>query len=218
MLPRLSDLALFLPLLASSATGQQISCYNSITAGPRQPGETDGPQEMIVILLDNGRSELYAKEAFRHSLRCIRCGACLNTCPVYRTAGGHSYNTAYQGPIGSVITPHLQGMANWGHLSSASSLCGSCSDVCPVNIDLHHLLLKNRAQANRAKKSTRWSAAMKTWAYLMSDRKRVQRFRRFGKIGEQILPAILSGEKQRRVPSLAPKSFAELGVVNEQSR
>ncbi|MFQ5632129.1 MAG: LUD domain-containing protein, partial [bacterium] len=105
ILPRTADLAFFLPLLATSGTGQQISCYNSITCGPRQPNESDGPDEMYVILLDNGRTDLYAREDFRHSLRCIRCGACLNTCPVYRTVGGHTYNTDDQGPIGSVITP-----------------------------------------------------------------------------------------------------------------
>lgn len=216
VLPRLSDLAFFLPLLATSGTGQQISCYNSITCGPRQPHETDGPEEMYVILLDNGRTDLYAKEAFRHSLRCIRCGACLNICPVYRTIGGHTYNTAYQGPIGSVITPHLQGLANWGHLSSASSLCGACSDVCPVNIDLHHLLLKNRAEANRqVNPGKAWPAAMKVWAYVMHDRKRLQRFRQMGKAGEKLLPVLMHGKQRNRVPKLAKKSFAEMWKEND---
>ncbi|MCA9741464.1 iron-sulfur cluster-binding protein [candidate division KSB1 bacterium] len=219
VLPRMADLSLFLPLLATSATGQQISCYNSITAGPRQSGEPDGPEQMYVILVDNGRSDLYAKATFRHSLRCIRCGACLNACPVYRTVGGHTYNTAYQGPIGSVITPHLRGLAKWGHLSSASSLCGSCTDVCPVNIDLHHLLLKNRAEANKADKGNKtWAAGMKSWAYIMSDRKKLQRFRRLGRLGEPLLPILLSGDKRQRVPAMAKKSFAELWEENEQSR
>jgi L-lactate dehydrogenase complex protein LldF len=216
ILPRLSDLAFFLPLLATSGTGQQISSYNSITCGPRQPEETDGPEEMYVILLDNGRTDLYAKEAFRQSLRCIRCGACLNICPVYRTVGGHTYNTAYQGPIGSVITPHLQGLANWGHLSSASSLCGACSDVCPVNIDLHHLLLKNRVETNEQTHSGNiWPAVMKVWAYAMRDRKRLQRFRRLGKAGEKLLSILMPGEQRNRLPKLAKKSFTEMWEGNE---
>ncbi len=150
IIPRLGDLALFLPLLATAGTGQALTCYNSIISGPRKADEIDGPSGMHVILLDNGRTDLLADPEQRDALRCIRCGACLNVCPVYKNIGGHAYGTTYQGPIGSVITPHLRGLAAWGHLSSASSLCGACTATCPVGIDLHHHLLRNRRNAARA--------------------------------------------------------------------
>lgn len=147
VIPSMTDLALFWPLLATFGTGQQITSYNTIIAGPRQPGETDGPEEMIVILLDNGRTNILANEKARESLYCIRCGACLNACPVYKNIGGHTYGSTYSGPIGSVITPHLRGMDKWKHLSYASSLCGNCTEVCAVKINLHELLLENRHEA-----------------------------------------------------------------------
>jgi L-lactate dehydrogenase complex protein LldF len=145
--PSVCDLSLFWPLLSTFGTGQQVTVYNSIVTGPRQPGETDGPEEMYVILLDNGRTHLLEQPDFREALYCIRCGACLNACPVYKNIGGHSYETTYSGPIGKVITPHLKGMEDYQHLSYASSLCGNCTEVCPVNIRLHELLLDNRHEA-----------------------------------------------------------------------
>lgn len=147
IIPSLSDLALFWPLLSTFGTGQKLTVYNSIISGPRQASETDGPEEMYVILLDNGRTNLLANPKTRESLYCIRCGACLNACPVYKNIGGHAYETTYSGPIGSVITPHLRDMNDWKHLSYASSLCGNCTDVCAVKINLHHLLLENRNEA-----------------------------------------------------------------------
>jgi len=147
LIPRLEDLALLWPLLAASGTGQTITAYNSLIGGPRREREADGPQEFHVILLDNGRTRLLADVEQRDALHCIRCGACLNTCPVYTNIGGHAYGTTYQGPIGSVITPHLRDAQEWSHLSYASSLCGACTDVCPVRIDLHHHLLHNRRNA-----------------------------------------------------------------------
>lgn len=153
MIPSVSDLATFWPLLATYGTGQQVTVYNTIVSGPRQPGETDGPDEMYVILLDNGRSNLLANEKTRESLYCIRCGACLNACPVYKNIGGHAYETTYSGPIGSVITPHLRDMGDWKHLSYASSLCGNCTEVCAVKINLHELLLENRHEAVEEGKS-----------------------------------------------------------------
>lgn len=147
MLPSVTDLALFWPLLSTFGTGQRITSYNSIISGPRQPHETDGPDEMYVILLDNGRTNILKDPVARESLYCIRCGACLNACPVYKNIGGHSYGTTYSGPIGSVITPHLQGMGEYKHLSYASSLCGNCTEVCAVKINLHELLLHNRQQS-----------------------------------------------------------------------
>jgi L-lactate dehydrogenase complex protein LldF len=154
VIPSLTDLALFWPLLATYGTGQKLTVYNSIVSGPRQPNEPDGPDEMIVILLDNGRTGILENEVMRESLYCIRCGACLNACPVYKNIGGHSYGTAYSGPIGSVITPQLKDMQEWKHLSFASSLCGNCTEVCPVRINLHELLLYNRAESVEQGKAT----------------------------------------------------------------
>ena len=164
VLPSINDLALFWPLLATYGTGQTITSYNSILSGPRQPGETDGPDEMYVVLLDNGRTNILANSKARESLYCIRCGACLNACPVYKNIGGHAYETTYSGPIGAVITPHLRDMGEWKHLSYASSLCGNCTEVCPVRINLHELLLENRHEAVDTGNST-WSekVAWKLW-------------------------------------------------------
>lgn len=144
MISSMADLALMWPLLATYGTGQKVTVYNSIICGPRQPGETDGPEEMYVIFLDNNRSHILASERQRESLYCIRCGACLNACPVYKNIGGHSYGTTYTGPIGSVITPNMKRLEEYKHLSFASSLCGACTEVCPVKINLHELLLTNR--------------------------------------------------------------------------
>src|SRR5579863_10176820 len=147
VLPKLEDLALFLPMLATAGAGQALTCYNTMYSGPRQPGESDGPEEWHVVLLDNHRTELLADTEQRDALHCIRCGACLNVCPIFRNVGGHTYGTTYSGPIGSVITPHLRGLQDWKHLSSASSLCGACTEACPVKINLHHHLLQNRRNA-----------------------------------------------------------------------
>lgn len=147
IIPSITDLGLFWPLLSTFGTGQKITVYNTIITGPRQANETDGPEEMYVILLDNGRTNILANQKTRESLYCIRCGACLNACPVYKNIGGHTYGTTYSGPIGAVITPHLKQMDEWKHLSYASSLCGNCTEVCAVKINLHELLLENRHEA-----------------------------------------------------------------------
>jgi L-lactate dehydrogenase complex protein LldF len=147
VIPSMNDLGLFWPLLATYGTGQWITSYNTIISGPRQPNEPDGPDEMYVILLDNGRTNILANERTRESLYCIRCGACLNACPVYKNIGGHAYETTYSGPIGAVITPQLKDMGEWKHLSYASSLCGNCTEVCAVKINLHEILLENRHDA-----------------------------------------------------------------------
>ena len=146
MLPSINDLHLFWPLLATFGTGQNVTVYNTILMGPRKENETDGPEEMYVILLDNGRTNLLRKEV-RESMYCIRCGSCLNACPVYKNIGGHAYGATYSGPIGSVITPHLLGMAEYKHMSYASSLCGNCTEVCPLKINIHEMLLENRGIA-----------------------------------------------------------------------
>ncbi len=154
VLPRLEDLALFLPMLGTAGAGQPVTCYNSMIGGPRQPGECDGPEEFHVVLLDNHRTRLLADPEQRDALHCIRCGACLNVCPIFKNVGGHTYGTTYQGPIGSVITPHFRGLQDWKHLSNASSLCGACTSACPVKIDIHHHLLHNRR--NAAQQKPRW--------------------------------------------------------------
>jgi len=170
VLPHMADLALFLPMLATAGTGQALTCYNSMYGGPRQPGECDGPEEWHVVLLDNHRTELLADAEQRDALHCIRCGACLNACPIYKNVGGHTYGTTYQGPIGSVITPHLRGLQNWKHLSFASSLCGACTETCPVKIDLHHHLLQNRRNA-AAEKPVWWEKiAFKGFAFVANRR------------------------------------------------
>jgi L-lactate dehydrogenase complex protein LldF len=164
VIPSMTDLALFWPLLATYGTGQQITSYNTIVSGPRQEGEPDGPDEMYVVLIDNGRTNILANEKARESLYCIRCGACLNACPVYKNIGGHAYETTYSGPIGAVITPHLKKIDDWKHLSYASSLCGNCTEVCAVKINLHELLLENRHEAVESGAAT-WGekVAWKVW-------------------------------------------------------
>jgi len=172
VIPSLTDLALFWPLLATYGTGQKITVYNTIVTGPKQSGEVDGPEDMYVILLDNGRTNLLANEKTRESLYCIRCGACLNACPVYKNIGGHTYSTAYSGPIGSVITPHLKNMNEWKHLSYASSLCGNCTEVCAVKINLHELLLENRHESvEEGSSSFAERTAWKMWKQAMLHRK-----------------------------------------------
>ncbi|MBS1639584.1 MAG: iron-sulfur cluster-binding protein [Bacteroidetes bacterium] len=172
VLPSINDLALFWPLLSTYGTGQQITSYNTIVLGPKQATETDGPEDMYVILLDNGRTNLLANTTVREALYCIRCGACLNACPVYKNIGGHSYGTTYSGPIGKVITPHLRGMNEYKHLSYASSLCGNCTEVCPVRINLHELLLENRHEAVTEGDSTLAERiAWKAWKTASLNRK-----------------------------------------------
>ena len=180
ILPKLSDLALFLPMLATAGTGQALTGYNSMIGGPRQPGEPDGPEEFHLILLDNHRTQLLADPEQRDALHCIRCGACLNVCPVFRSVGGHSYGTTYQGPIGSVITPHLRGLQEFKHLSNASSLCGACTSACPVKIDLHHHLLHNRRNAAKAKPVWWEKLAYDAFAFVMN---RPALYRVAGRVG-----------------------------------
>jgi L-lactate dehydrogenase complex protein LldF len=143
----LDDLSVLLPMLATAGAGQPMTCYNTLYSGPRKKGECDGPEQFHLVLLDNARTRILADPEQRDALHCIRCGACLNVCPIFKNIGGLAYGTTYQGPIGSVITPHLRGLKQWNHLSGASSLCGACTDACPVRIDLHHHLLHNRRNA-----------------------------------------------------------------------
>lgn len=147
MIPSINDLHWMWPILSTHGTGQHVTVYNSIVRGPAARHEADGPQYAYVILLDNKRSKLLEQDKQSVALSCIRCGACLNACPVYHNIGGHTYATTYSGPIGSVISPWLMDFKNYKHLSFASSLCGACGDVCPVKIPLPELLLYNRRDA-----------------------------------------------------------------------
>jgi L-lactate dehydrogenase complex protein LldF len=210
VIPSLQDLALFWPLLSTYGTGQKVTAYNTIVAGPRQPGETDGPEEMYVILLDNGRTNLLQNPATREALYCIRCGACLNACPVYKNIGGHSYETTYSGPIGKVITPHLRGMENYKHLSYASSLCGNCTEVCPVRINLHELLLENRHEAVENGKSTLAERiAWKMWKQASLNRKMMNLAS--GNIKNKVVNKIFKGWTQHRSELQFPaKTFNEM--------
>ena len=145
IIPRLSDLGVFLRLLGRSGSGQKLTSYTSILTGPRRSGE-DGPEEMHVVVIDNGRIATLADEKMREVLYCIRCGACLNACPVFRKIGGHAYGWVYSGPIGALVTPQLAGLERTRELPFASSLCGACREVCPVKINIPDLLLHLRGQ------------------------------------------------------------------------
>jgi len=217
LIPSLKDLDLFWPLLATHGTGQKVTVYNSLLTGPKQAGEVDGPEEMFVVLLDNGRTNLLAQPEQRRALSCIRCGACLNGCPVYKNIGGHSYGSTYSGPIGSVITPHLKDMNDYKHLSSASSLCGKCTEVCPVNIDIHNLLLLNRRDAvKEGLSSTTENWSMFFWKKAMLKRTTME------KGGASVKNFMLRklfkkawGDK-REMPTVAAKSFNQMWREKKQ--
>ncbi|HWP41666.1 MAG TPA: LutB/LldF family L-lactate oxidation iron-sulfur protein [Blastocatellia bacterium] len=146
VIPSLQDLAVFLKILARSASGQKMSSYVSLITGPRRAGEADGAREFHLILLDNGRTRILADEEKREALYCLRCGACLNVCPVYQKIGGHAYGSVYSGPIGSIITPPLAGLQRSRDLPFASTLCGACREICPVRINIPHVLLRLRSE------------------------------------------------------------------------
>lgn len=210
VIPSMNDLALFWPLLATYGTGQKITVYSTIVTGPKQEKESDGPDEMYVILLDNGRTNILANEKSRESLYCIRCGACLNACPVYKNIGGHSYEATYSGPIGSVITPHLNGMKEWKHLSYASSLCGNCTEVCAVKINLHELLLENRHEAvDEGDSSFAERTGWKLWKQAMLKRSLMNIGNR--KIKNWVVNTLLKGWKEHRSEMEFPKrSFNQM--------
>lgn len=210
LIPSINDLDLYWPLLSSHGTGQNLTVYNSIIGGPRQEDETDGPEKMYVILLDNGRTNVLAKEDQRQALYCIRCGACLNACPIYKNIGGHAYNTTYSGPIGSMITPHMRGMEAFKHLSYASSLCGKCTEVCPVKIDIHNMLLANRRDAVKeglapAVERIGW----KVFEKAITKRSWIDKFG--GKTKNWLLRNFFktSWGKRRALPIVAEKSFSK---------
>lgn len=172
VVPTMRDLAVLLKVLARSATGQRITVYTGLCGGPRRPDEPDGPREFHLVVVDNGRSEILAGP-FREVLRCIRCGACLNACPVYRKVGGHAYESVYCGPMGALLTPLLESIVRRGDLAHASSLCHACAEACPVRIDIPGLLIAMRAELKRVGQVSRWQRlAVKLWAWLNRSSRR----------------------------------------------
>jgi L-lactate dehydrogenase complex protein LldF len=200
VIPRAQDVATFLKLLARSATGQALSVYTSFLSGPRRDGEVDGPDEFYVVLLDNGRTKLLPDRSKRESLYCIRCGACLNTCPVYRKIGGHSFPWVYSGPIGAIITPQFMGAGHEPGLPFASSLCGACGEVCPVKIDIPKILLELRSDVKKseahAKQNRLERLAFRAFAWLMTH---PRLYEMAGSMAAAIAPS--DGRWIRSVPS-----------------
>ena len=221
IVPRLADLAVVLKLLARSSTGQHMTVYTSLFGGPRGAGESDGPEEFHLVLIDNGRSEILASD-YRETLRCIRCGACLNACPVYRSIGGHAYGHVYSGPIGALITPLFQGLANFKELPQASSLCGACYEACPVKIDIPRHLINLRRDIVNQRLLGFWERTIyRLWAWSMLSPLRYAivvrlqrwRLRRSARGSGWVtrMPKIASGWTQvRDMPAPAPRTFHQL--------
>lgn len=216
VIPRMQDLAILWPVLAAAGTGQNLTTYSTLIGGPRAPGEVDGPDELHVVLLDNGRSRLLADTEQRELLHCIRCGACLNACPVYRNVGGHAYATTYQGPIGSALTPNLRGLEEYQHLSYASSLCGNCTSVCPVKIDIAKHLLHNRRNAvQQGHRPLLERVGMKLWRWAMMKQGRFSLAGRLGRtvlriVGKSPAPGLTLWTEHREMPQVPKRSFREL--------
>ena len=210
--------AAWLALLARSATGQPLSIYTSVISGPARPEDADGPEEVHIVLLDNGRSRLLGTK-YEEVLQCIRCGACVNICPVYREAGGHAYGSPYSGPIGAVIAPLLFGLEAYGGLPHASSLCGACLDVCPVRIDLPRMLLDLRADEVETGLTSRPEQMIEGAAAFILDHERLLAAVR-GTLSRLQIPVVAEGRLRipeslnpagkRQLPALAEKSFHQL--------
>jgi L-lactate dehydrogenase complex protein LldF len=228
VIPRARDLATFLKLLARSATGQLLSAYTSFLSGARRPGEIDGPDEFYVVLLDNGRTRLLPDREKRQTLYCIRCGACLNACPVYRKIGGYSFPWVYSGPIGAILTPQFMGVSHEPALPFASSLCGACGEVCPVKIDIPKVLLELRSDIKKAEardgQNRLEKLAFRAFAWLMTHPRIYEMACRMAAMmapsgnGKWIssvppplnLPPVRAWLSQRDLPPPPAKSFREL--------
>ncbi len=208
IIPSMNDLGLLWPLLATRGTGQQISAYNSLVTGPRKKNETDGPEKMFILLLDNGRTNLYQSDDRYEALKCIRCGACLNVCPIYKNVGGYTYNATYSGPIGSVITPFYKGEKEYNHLSFACTVCGKCTETCPVKIPLHNQLLLNRRDAVENRGDFLWNNGMKAFAYTFSKRKRLDAVSGKMKNAALLLAKNVLGPR-KSMPQVAERSFSK---------
>lgn len=210
VLPQFADLDVFLKLLPRSGTGQRLTTYQSfITGTKRQPGD-EGPEQLHIVLLDNGRSRMLAHPVTRQSLACIRCGACLNACPVYQQVGGHAYGSVYPGPIGAVITPQLMGIQKAAQLPYASSLCGACREVCPVKIDIPRLLLHLRGEISPLKGKLSERLAFKIWAQVMMRPSLYKMSSVMGRIMQRFVPVAKAWTKGRDLRPIESKSFNEL--------
>jgi L-lactate dehydrogenase complex protein LldF len=206
VVPTFGDLEVFLQLLPRSSTGERMNPYTSLWTGVT-PG--DGPQELHVVLLDNGRTDVLADPQGRQALHCIRCSACLNVCPVYERTGGHAYGSIYPGPIGAILTPQLEGIEHAASLPYASSLCGACFDACPVRIDIPSVLVHLRAQAPKSRAERALMAAV-AWAF--SRRRRYERAQRLARRGQGPLAGrgpLRGWTQSRELPEVAEQSFRE---------
>jgi L-lactate dehydrogenase complex protein LldF len=221
LVPNLDDLSVMLQVLARSATGQKITVYTNIITGPRRNEEVDGPEELHIILLDNERSKVLGTEV-AEILYCIRCGACLNACPVYREIGGHAYGSVYPGPVGAVLTPALGGIAPWSDLPQASSLCGACREVCPVRIDIPRMLLVERDQAARAGEMAWWLRfGLRVYSFTVTRPAMFKMATTLSRWGSRLAaaptggwlkflpPPLNSWTQSRDFPAFAPTSFSK---------
>lgn len=211
IIPSISNLDTLLPLYSTFSSGDRINAFNSIISGPRQENETDGPSEVYVVIIDNGRSEVLEQKHQRRALGCIECGVCQNVCPVYRKVGGNTYDTTQTGPIGSVLNPWMYGMEEYIHQSYASTLCGRCTDVCPVGINIHQLLLYNRNDSIKMKNySTSEKLTMDGWHLVLKSRNWMDKSN--AKWKNIFLKKIYSDKwgKNRTFPQISEKSFKQL--------
>lgn len=210
VIPRFADLEVFLKLLPRSATGQKLSTYQSFITGTKRQATNEGPEELHILLLDNGRSRMLAHPVTRQSLACLRCGACLNVCPVYQQVGGHAYGSVYPGPIGAVITPQLMGIEKTSQLPYASSLCGACREVCPVKIDIPRLLLHLRGEISERKGSAAERLAFKLWARVMMSPALYKMSSVAGRLLQRVVPISKAWTSGRDLRPIESKSFHEL--------
>jgi L-lactate dehydrogenase complex protein LldF len=203
VVPRWDDLEVFLQLLPRSSTGERMNPYTSVWSGP-VPG--DGPSEVHVILLDNGRTRVLADSVGRQALHCIRCSACLNVCPVYERTGGHAYGSIYPGPIGAILTPQLEGVEHAASLPYASSLCGACEEACPVKIEIPRVLVHLRGQAPKPASERRAFAAL---AWVFAEPRRYERLQRFGRLGRLMgrVGPLRGWTQSRELPDVPDRSF-----------
>ena len=214
VIPRFADLDVFLKLLPRSGTGQKLTTYQSFITGVKRSPADEGPEELHIVLLDNGRSKMLAHPVTRQSLACIRCGACLNACPVYQQVGGHAYGSVYPGPIGAVITPQLMGIQKAAQLPFASSLCGACRDVCPVKIDIPQLLLHLRGEISPRKGSMTERLVFKVWARVMTSPSLYKLSSVAGRILQRVMPISRAWTNGRDLRPIESKSFHDLWTDN----
>lgn len=234
LVPSAADLSAMLRILIRSATGQRISCYVTMVNGPRAQDEEDGPEEFHLVIMNNGRDRLLRDESLREALNCIRCGACMNSCPVYRKVGGHSYGWVYPGPIGSIVSPVLTGLKDGAKLPAASSLCGACHDACPVKINIPRMLLELRSQTAQGEPDVAQRASgmgerliWKAWRQGMMSRRRFEAGSSVGKIVssplkrdgwlKRVPPPIAGWTASRDFPAPASQTFGKWFAGREKS-